>query len=435
VSAGADCTAFANVDGGSYDPDNGDTIVTNQTPAGPYHLGTNHVTLTVIDNHGASNTCTATVVVVDTTAPIIVTCPQAITNSADVNCEAPVPNFLAGLVTYDNCTANNKLIITQTPTNGTFVGTGAHPITVSVVDAAGNSNGCTTSFIVIDTTAPIIVSCPAASTNSSNGSCQASVPNFLAGLVTYDNCTPSNALAIWQNPTNGTIVGKGTTPIAISVIDAAGNSNGCTTTFTVVDTTPPTIKCPSNVTAKPDIGKCTATVTYAPVVTDNCGATNACTPPSGSAFVVGTTTVVCTAYDAAGNSNTCSFTVTVGVGNKCPLSQGYWKNHPELWAVNTLTLGGVTYTKAQLLAIMNNSTVSDASIILAKQLIAALLNQANGSSPLPLCGVVADANTLLTGCNLPCNVNTKSTLGKSMLNDANTLEAYNLGKLTPSCTP
>jgi hypothetical protein len=350
VAAGSYCTASASVDGGSYDPDDGDTIDITQTPPGPYDLGTNAVLLTVTDSHGESNSCLATVLVVDITRPTILSCPAATTNSADANCQAAIPNVLAGLIASDNCTAAGSLSKSQLPTNGTLVGLGTHQITVSVRDAAGNSNGCVT-------------------------------------------------------------------------------------TFTVVDTIPPGITCPGNITTTTDAGKCTAKVTFAPTVTDNCGATTVCTPPSGSTFAIGTTTVLCTASDASGNSSSCTFKVTVGVGNKCPLSQGYWKNHPELWAANSLTLGSVTYNKTQLLSIMNNSTISDASIILAKQLIAALFNQANGSTPVPICGVIAHANSLLGSAALPCNINTKSTLGKALLADATTLEGYNLGKLTPGCTP
>src|SRR5258707_7571737 len=39
--------------------------------------------------------------------------------------------------------------------------------------------------------------------------------------------------------------------------------------------------------------------------------TVACTPASGSTFAFGNTTVTCTAKDAANNTGTCSFTVTV----------------------------------------------------------------------------------------------------------------------------
>lgn len=50
----------------------------------------------------------------------------------------------------------------------------------------------------------------------------------------------------------------------------------------------------------------------APVVSDNCpGVTAVCNPPAGSWFPTGVTTVTCTAADTAGNTSTCSFTVTV----------------------------------------------------------------------------------------------------------------------------
>ncbi len=90
----------------------------------------------------------------------------------------------------------------------------------------------------------------------------------------------------------------------------------------------------------------------------------------------------------------------------CPLSQGFWKNHPGAWPVTSLTLGGITYTQAQLLAILNTpigaGKKAGASLILADQLIAALLNIANGSDSAPISATIADAQSLLTGCFLPC---------------------------------
>ncbi|HXF04958.1 MAG TPA: hypothetical protein VNM72_06035 [Blastocatellia bacterium] len=64
VSAGAGCLASASIDNGSFDPD-GDPITLQQSPPGPYPLGTTMVTLTVADNHGASDQCTGTVTVVN----------------------------------------------------------------------------------------------------------------------------------------------------------------------------------------------------------------------------------------------------------------------------------------------------------------------------------------------------------------------------------
>lgn len=85
--------------------------------------------------------------------------------------------------------------------------------------------------------------------------------------------------------------------------------------FTLDDTPPVLVGCPSDVTVPADAGGCTgAVVTYtAPTATDACDATPSvvCVPPSGSVFPVGTTTVTCTATDACGNESTCAFDVTV----------------------------------------------------------------------------------------------------------------------------
>src|SRR3989442_1574071 len=70
VPAGADCTALASIDNGSFDPD-GDPITLSQSPGGPYGPGTTVVTLTVTDSFGASSTSQATVTVVDDTPPSI----------------------------------------------------------------------------------------------------------------------------------------------------------------------------------------------------------------------------------------------------------------------------------------------------------------------------------------------------------------------------
>ncbi|MBW2166039.1 MAG: hypothetical protein JRG74_08090, partial [Deltaproteobacteria bacterium] len=64
------CTASASVDSGSYDQD-GDAIALEQDPPGPYALGITDVTLTVTDENGESDTCTATVTVMDETPPAV----------------------------------------------------------------------------------------------------------------------------------------------------------------------------------------------------------------------------------------------------------------------------------------------------------------------------------------------------------------------------
>jgi len=126
-----------------------------------------------------------------------------------------------------------------------------------------------------------------------------------------------------------------------------------------------------------------------------------------------------------------------GVANKCPLTQGFWKNHADEWPVTILTLGNQTYTEAQLLNILNTAPGGNASLILAHQLIASKLDIADGSNSTPIINTIVDADSLLSGFSgpLPYNVTTSSTVGQQMVNDANTLNSFNNGALSPNCTP
>ena len=65
----------------------------------------------------------------------------------------------------------------------------------------------------------------------------------------------------------------------------------------------------------------TSRVTYNPLVSDNCSGVGApqCVPPSGSEFEIGSHTITCSVFDAAGNSNQCSFQVIVWPGNVAPV--------------------------------------------------------------------------------------------------------------------
>jgi hypothetical protein len=250
---------------------------------------------------------------------------------------------------------------------------------------------------------------------------------------------PGDTIQVAQSPVGP--YSLGTTSVTLTVTDSFGATDSCTATVTVTDSTPPTVNCPSGITQSTDPGKCTATVTFSASATDNCtqsvGVT--CTPASGSAFSIGTTPVTCQATDGAGNTGSCSFNVTVTVGNRCPHPQGYWKNNAGLWPVNALpiTLGRQTYSKTELLALLNSPSMSDATLILARQLIAAILNTARGSDPTPICSVLSKAQTQLSAFNgkLPYKVSPSSSKGNPMVNVSNQLDSYNNGQLTPACVP
>jgi hypothetical protein len=78
----------------------------------------------------------------------------------------------------------------------------------------------------------------------------------------------------------------------------------------IVDGTPPSVTVPGTITV-PAISS--TPVTYAVSANDDMAGpvTPVCTPPSGSVFAIGTTTVTCIAADAVGNQASASFKVVV----------------------------------------------------------------------------------------------------------------------------
>ncbi len=81
-----------------------------------------------------------------------------------------------------------------------------------------------------------------------------------------------------------------------------------------VDNTNPTASCPADITVDNTPGQCGAVVTYNLGATDDCqlaAVPTTASPTSGSFFNIGTTMVTGNAFDAAGNTDDCTFTVTV----------------------------------------------------------------------------------------------------------------------------
>jgi len=88
---------------------------------------------------------------------------------------------------------------------------------------------------------------------------------------------------------------------------------------------------------------------------------------------------------------------------------GYWKNHPEAWPVGEITLGGVTYSKAEAIALMDQPVKKDKSITMFKAAVATYLNLADGncSEDCNASGHLADADEWLT--NFPVGTGIKAS--------------------------
>ena len=103
-------------------------------------------------------------------------------------------------------------------------------------------------------------------------------------------------------------------PVTISATDTAGNQSTCLVEATVIDTIAPSIQCINDTTVDNETDLCGATVNYSAILTsDNCAASLSQISGlgSGAFFPIGTTVETYVAIDSFGNSDTCSFTVTV----------------------------------------------------------------------------------------------------------------------------
>ena len=114
-------------------------------------------------------------------------------------------------------------------------------------------------------------------------------------------------------------------------------------------------------------------------------------------LVSGESYVIC-AYAIGGATATRSFysengegTLTLQ-GSNCTYTIGYWKNHEENWPVNSLTLGTVNYTKAQLLQILGQPVQGNGLVSLCHQLIGTKLNLANGADGTSIAATIAAAD-------------------------------------------
>jgi len=192
---------------------------------------------------------------------------------------------------------------------------GTTTVTFTATDAAGNVAKGVTTVTVRDTTSPTIAGMPSNVTVEAAGRGTA---------VTWPSPTASDAVdgsvPVVCVPASGALFGVGTTTVTCTATDAAGNAGHATFAVIVVDTTPPTLSgIPADITLTATGPNGAVAIWPAPTAIDLVSGlvSVVCVPASGRTFPVGTTEVVCSATDAAGNTARGIFHVLVQPVEAC----------------------------------------------------------------------------------------------------------------------
>jgi hypothetical protein len=341
--------------------------------------GVSTVTYVAFDDAGNERSCSFTVTVRDNSAPQVY-CPLAtIARSTasgcnDVistdayggailidplagDCGSPTLSYRLASSPLVNLPASHLFPASVTPYNLIAVAT----------DPSGNSSTCPFSILVSDGTPPVMSNCPASITiDDTNGGCGENVtwagPNF------SDNCTALGSLTINRSHNSGAFFASGTsTLVSISATDAAGNTSpGCSFQVTVLDKSKPLFSvCPSNTTlniTNSDPVSCDKLHTWTVAASDDCAISNISFADATTIlyssysvlnvnttttldatfteyFPVGATTLIYRAEDAEGNSQICSFTITV-VDKQGPSFAPFFGYCPPDITVNTINCNG-----------------------------------------------------------------------------------------------
>ncbi len=327
----------------------GATTGTGNSLAGvTFNLGTTTVTWTATDGSGNTSSCTFNVVVSDNQLPVITSCGASGNQSVVADpgvCTYTKTSGSWNATATDNCTISTLTYVltgattgSGTSLNGVTFNLGTTTVTWTAVDGSGNTSSCSFNVVVSDTQLPTIVSCGATGTQNvlaNAGVCTYTHTGTAWNATATDNCsvvsiiyTLSGATTGTGSSLNGVVFNQGITLVTWRATDGSGNFSICTFNVIVGDNQNPAItNCSSigNQVVNANAGVCTYTHnsnSWNAIATDNCtvsslvytlaGATTGMgTSLNGVQFNLGTTTVTWVATDAAGNTTSCMFTVTV----------------------------------------------------------------------------------------------------------------------------
>jgi uncharacterized repeat protein (TIGR01451 family) len=203
--------------------------------------------------------------------------------------------------------ADLSVLVTVSPS---LVNAGSQITKTILVSNAGPAAATNVTVTDVFSTNVSVVSC----SSTGGGVCGGSGANQTITFASFPAAS-SAIITILANVAcsvpNGAVIGNTATIFSPSTSDP-NTVNNVSTGNAIVSNPAPTISCPAGITQFNDLNACTAIVNFVvPSASGTCPAFVNCSPPSGSAFPIGVTTVNCVATGAGGVTASCSFAVTI----------------------------------------------------------------------------------------------------------------------------
>ncbi|AJA93237.1 HYR domain protein [Candidatus Nitrosopelagicus brevis] len=268
--------------------------LTNDAPT-VFPLGETIVTWTATDSSGNSASATQTIIVVDTTSPILIA-PENLTIEAEStltqieNLGEFVAEDISGITTVTNDAPEvfplGETIVTWTAT-----------------DDYGNSISNTQSITVLDTISPVIMA-------PSDFQLEAShIENNVIDLIGVRASDDVEVISITNDAP--TVFPLGETIVTWTATDSSGNSASDSQQISVIDTTIPSIIAPNDIQVEIYDKLGVEIDTGIPTSDDVIDSQPVITNDAPTVFPLGETIVTWTATDSSGNSASATQTITV----------------------------------------------------------------------------------------------------------------------------
>ncbi|XP_072175625.1 uncharacterized protein [Diadema setosum] len=271
-----------------------------------FMVGETRVTVVATDTSGNEATCEFNITVIDTEPPRFIDCPSDITRTLAVGASRRRVTWSTPIV-IDNTIS---IMMTSNVSSGSLFAAGDTVVAYTATDQSNNEAMCYFTVTIIDSESPEFSNC------STETIVQATNANSAVATVIWSEPTASDntgTAVVTSNYSPGANFSLGNTTVEYIATDQSGNINTCSFLVTITDEEAPRIlDCPMLILSSQDAGKIYATVTWAFDVVDNVEViSDTSLPANGSQFDLGSTPVVYSARDAAGNEQECRFDVVV----------------------------------------------------------------------------------------------------------------------------